>query len=371
MRGRRRLVAIGLVTLALAVAGAWLVGCSDDDDKVSGPSGEPEPVYDLYVDVTTGSDGYSGSRDSCFKTITHALSVAQPGDSIKVEPGTYNAASGETFPITIPDSITLVGDVVNRGVGTDTVRIAGIGDYDGTNWATLVAGDNSVITGFYIYQSSTALTRYGMVSEDVTCVVVANTFRSEYGCIRLLGSGDPVIRDNTLSSRYYGVYSNCTGVALIRDNEFIEGSYIENVTGDANIIHNAFSGDTHRAISSANHSAFIDSNVFVGSYVYAALRFTSGATPTVRNTSITANAGYCVQILGSANPDLGTAAEPGGNTFASAGGPCVYSESVAMVSALGNTWPNSPPVCGTDIEVSGTGNVAFGPGAADTCEAPK
>lgn len=360
--GSRILLAATLWVIILV----WVAGCSDDD-KGTNPDPGPTVTYDLYVDVATGADANDGSAGNPVKTITHAMTQAVAGDSIKVAPGLYNAASGEVFPIQLPDSVTLIGDVANRGVGTDTVRVEGGGDYDGSNWATIAGGHNSILTGFYIVQPGASLLRFCIVSEDDDFTAVGNTFQSGYGCFRLLGTGNPLIQGNTLSSSYYGVYSACTGSAVIRDNDFINGSYIDIQLGSAEIIHNTFTGNPGRAISTQGGSSVIDSNSLTGSYSLGALRFHYSSTPTVRRTSVTANGGPCVQILGNSNPDLGTAADPGGNTFGGTSGQCVYMESPATVDAYGNTWLHMPPTCGADIVVVGAGMVVTGAGISDTC----
>jgi hypothetical protein len=59
-----------------------------------------------YVSDSIGSDTNDGRRtQSAFRTIKHALSLAQPGDTVYIEPGTYS----EEFPLTVPNSVSLRG----------------------------------------------------------------------------------------------------------------------------------------------------------------------------------------------------------------------------------------------------------------------
>jgi hypothetical protein len=59
-----------------------------------------------YVSDSIGSDSNDGHRHiSAFKTIKYALSQAQDGDTVYIEPGTYT----EDFPVTIPTGVHVKG----------------------------------------------------------------------------------------------------------------------------------------------------------------------------------------------------------------------------------------------------------------------
>jgi len=356
-----------VLLIALLVA-VFAPGCDDDDSPISGD--EPTIIYSLYVDVATGDDANNGEEATPFKTITYALSIAVAHDSIKVAPGTYDLASGEVFPIYMPESVSLFGDVANRGVGTDTVRIEGVAEVSGGNFGTLVGGDGSVLTGFYVVQPSATLRYYCIVSDGVDFVMQDNTFWSDYGAVRLLGTGDPEVRDNTFETRYYGVYTNCSGIALIRDNDFTDGSYIDNQGGNPEIIANVFEGDAARAISVQNGSPLIEGNTMTGAYSLSALRIQYSGECKVRNNTFTVESGPCIQILGTTDPDLGTLPDPGGNVFAGNSGVAIVMESAAMVEAIGNTWYHATPLCGTEIDITGAGQVIYGGGLIDFCAEP-
>jgi len=74
---------------------------------------------DLYVDVRHGNDANPGTFDQPFKTITRALAASAPGTTVHLAAGTYDRASGETFPISLSPGLTL------RGAGVDATTIAG------------------------------------------------------------------------------------------------------------------------------------------------------------------------------------------------------------------------------------------------------
>ncbi len=73
---------------------------------------------DIHVNATTGDDGNDGiSPETAFKTITHALTVAQEGSRIHLAAGLYNNANGESFPLRVNTHWIEI-----RGVGAeDTV----------------------------------------------------------------------------------------------------------------------------------------------------------------------------------------------------------------------------------------------------------
>lgn len=97
----------------------------------------------VWFVATNGKDTNDGRRiASAFLTIKHALAVAQSGDVVFIEAGTYT----EIFPLTIPQGVTVKGaglraTIVQPTVGTNT------------NDGFLLNGETTIsdftITGFY------------------------------------------------------------------------------------------------------------------------------------------------------------------------------------------------------------------------------
>jgi hypothetical protein len=73
------------------------------------------------VDAVHGGDTNSGACGAPFKTLHKALSVASSGQSIQVQPGTYDTANGETFPEVVPANVYVIGDQASRGTSPGTV----------------------------------------------------------------------------------------------------------------------------------------------------------------------------------------------------------------------------------------------------------
>lgn len=65
------------------------------------------PTY--WVDCYYGDDENPGTFEYPFETISFALSIATAGDHVVVKPGLCSQASGETFPLAIPDGVHLEG----------------------------------------------------------------------------------------------------------------------------------------------------------------------------------------------------------------------------------------------------------------------
>ncbi|MCU0641201.1 MAG: DUF2341 domain-containing protein [Candidatus Margulisbacteria bacterium] len=97
------------VNITASREGVLYDAASDDDFMVRYFSS------DYYVDAINGDNNYTGleavpsGRNGPWKTLTYALSMAQTGSTVHVATGEYNAALGETFPLTI-EGIRVVGN---------------------------------------------------------------------------------------------------------------------------------------------------------------------------------------------------------------------------------------------------------------------
>lgn len=354
------------------VMGITLGGCGSDSPAGPGGGGGAVVIYASYVDAVSGSDSNAGTEQAPFKTITHALSVAVAGDSIKVAPGTYDAALGESFPIQIPDSVALIGDETNRGKGSAPTEIRGQGPIPSVSsyTAAMVGGHGSRIAGFLVKAEVDSVLRFGVHSMDVDFTIANSSFEDTYGGIRLAGTGNPVVIGNSFSTSSYGVYNFCDGFSTIQNNEFLSGSLPVdiNTQGDVLVYGNLFATNNRLAIQVQQGSITIDSNTFTGVYsqAYGAVRLSS-SSPKLRNNQFDVESGPCVVIDYNATPDLGTAADPGGNVFAGAGGVAIRNESSNWINAIGNTWHTSQPDCGTEIIAVRRGVVAWGTGSQESC----
>ncbi|MEE9613919.1 MAG: DUF1565 domain-containing protein [Thermodesulfobacteriota bacterium] len=326
---------------------------------------------DIIVSARYGDDVIADGDCTPYRTVTAAMKAVKADEVVWVAPGIYDAERGEKFPIQLPPGVTLVGDEANKGSGPVPTVIIGSGpaykNYHATIKGAGGAGGTTV-SGLAIRTGDKKLLRFGIYSADAGITIRNNNFSDSYGGVTLHGGGDPLVEGNVFKTSAYGVYTHCLGTATIRKNDFIEGSYIDNVHGDAIIKENNFSGNSYRAISVQYGNPLVEGNSFHASYVHGALSLHYEASPVVRGNRFEVQGGNGVQIKGQAQPDLGTASDPGGNVFTGTGGTAIVNESGAVVYAVGNRWNSDKPVCGTDIKIVKSGKVVWGAGAGESCD---
>ena len=80
----------------------------------------------LAVDPTQGVDQPSGRPSLPYKTLTAALGAVEGNTLITLAAGTYSAASGERFPIQLPDGVMVVGQEATQGQGVAVVAGAAV-----------------------------------------------------------------------------------------------------------------------------------------------------------------------------------------------------------------------------------------------------
>ncbi len=202
-----------------------------------------------YVDASVGGPG-SGTSGDPWKTITLALATVSGGDSsnpdvINVAAGTYDAANGETFPLTFSnDGVSLVG----ADATTTTI--------DGGSAGTIldIDADGITIQDFTITNSTSDAT-YGIEADVGGFSVLDNTFTNvDYGVyldIDEYGSNltvdytinDLSISGNTLTINDYGVY---VYIWLDFDATVVTG--LSATIGDIDILNNVFNMGTNYAV---------------------------------------------------------------------------------------------------------------------------
>lgn len=360
MRYRQLVKCLGLVVFVLLLS-----SCGGGGGGGGAPPSDASLTYSYYVDVARGDDGNPGTAAAPFRTITRASTVAGAGDTVKVAPGTYDTTSGEAFPITLPSRCELIGDL---GGPISSTRIVGDGPIPGevSARASLIVGEGARVTGFEISVGYEPLT-FGILARNVTAVVDGNRFSAGYGGIRLDGTGDTTVANNRFDTGSYGVIgTGVTGRPLVVNNEFGTISLPLDFSGSPIIRGNTITGNGMVGIQIQNGSPLIEQNMFThaSGYTYGAVR--CGGTPRLRGNVFDVG-GLSLRIDMGGIPDLGTPEDPGGNRFL-AGGVAVSLEHAAAISAVGNTWFNTPLRCGVDIVVIvDGGEVVWGTGGGERC----
>ena len=242
-------------------------------------NGERVPTCDWYVNAAMGNNNNAGTPGAPFKTITYALTRTKSGEVVCAAPGTYNAVSGETFPIVVPANVALrslegrAGTVVEGG-GTYSLAF-------GTVKLGFYASDQSTIDGFTIKVPSADVVGIdvGIATESGAAVLKNNAFvgiamgHEGGAAIATGGSAAPLIADNTMTGCHDGI-----------------GSF-------------------------------------------------GASAPVIRRNIMTLNEDQAVDAQENAVPDLGTPADPGRNTIKDNGSRGLFNETAdSIIQAAGNTW---------------------------------
>lgn len=160
-----------------------------------------------YVSTKKGKDSYDGkSASKAFKTIAKAVSVAQPGDTVYVAPGTYaeDVITGRAGTISAP--IRFVGDKSGKafGVKKGAVTIKSKSQYIGI----LLQHSYVRFEGFRVTRALVGAYAYnttGSLLSGLDCV------KNSYG-ILAYAAGTTLENCAVRSNAYIGVYvsSNCS-----------------------------------------------------------------------------------------------------------------------------------------------------------------
>jgi parallel beta-helix repeat protein len=252
----------------------------------------------LNVDPAVGTDAAGGGTAAApLKSITFALSQVSATSStptvIQLAPGSYTAATGETFPIVLKPNVTLLGNESTKGQG---IVIQGAGTFLtaelGSQPIAIVAAKNSVLRGVTVTNVTTRGTGV-WVASTTNPVIANNTFaNNNREGIFLTGKSTAIVGSNIfLKNLGNGISITRTAAGTITDNLFQENGFGISVGEDAT------TGIEKNQITKNNSGIYINGR----------------AKPTLRGNSITANRDSGVAVATSANPDLGTVASPGGN----------------------------------------------------------
>lgn len=111
-----------LVALSVLLGGCASILGLEDGTEITADAGFEPPVLpdaplvmiEIFVSPA-GDDANDGSITSPFATISHAVTVAAPGATIRLAPGTYNQLSGESFPIVVSQERVEIAGPANTG----------------------------------------------------------------------------------------------------------------------------------------------------------------------------------------------------------------------------------------------------------------
>ncbi len=248
----------------------------------------------LYVNPSTGNDGASGSQSAPFKTITKALQSAPAGATLRLATGTYNSASGETFPIVIPTNITIVGDESQKGKG---ITITGSGRYLSASFGgqniTFRLENTSTLKGVTVTNPDSRGT--GVWVESTNPTIVNCTFvNCQREGIFATGTAKPIVTDCVFFQ------NAAAGLSIVRE---AKGEYRKNVCQN-----------TGYGIAVGDNAAplLVENRVFENR---AGVVLSRAARPVLRGNIIERNTESGMIVLETCVPNLGSPQEPGGNAM--------------------------------------------------------
>lgn len=280
-----------------------------------------------------GDDLAPGTPDAPFRTITHALAEAEPGQVVTLLPGTYSAATGETFPLLVQDrqlegagsALThLVGDADPMGIflfGTTRIEGFRISGMDsgiraldahheivdvtsvGHNWQGLgvvfqdVAGTVTVEDCTFSDNGAEGIVTYSEPTGSTLTVVRTEATGNDVGLGASLNA-DVSIVGSTLNGNRIGLDVSAWSTTEVRDG----------VVND----------NTEDGIVGSDAAALTLTNAEVSSNGGSGVDF-GGLEITIRESDVIDNVRDGVRITHQARADLGTVRDPGNNRFGSSG----------------------------------------------------
>ncbi|MHC5743557.1 MAG: DUF1565 domain-containing protein [Nostoc sp.] len=272
-------------------------------------------VVTLYVNPMTGNDTNTGSRLSPFKSLTRALKVTKILTIIHLESGTYNAASGEVFPLIVPGGVTVVGNEANKGAG---IVISGSGEYRSPSFGiqniTLLLVDNASLLG----------------------VTITNP--SAKGTGIWIESAAPTLSNNTLSNcGREGVFTTGAAKSTILDNLFVQNTASGLVMAghsQGEVLRNVFQRNPLGIAISDFATPTIANNKL--SENRTAIALSRNAQPVLRQNLIAKNTQGGLLVNGNALPDLGNTKDPGDNIFRDHSEFDLYNATTQKLVSVGN-----------------------------------
>ncbi|NJR49382.1 MAG: DUF1565 domain-containing protein [Leptolyngbyaceae cyanobacterium CSU_1_3] len=249
----------------------------------------------LFVNSTTGNDRNTGGEQAPLKTITQALKIVQPNTIILLSPGTYSAETGETFPLQLKPGTTLKGEPRDRGQG---VIIQGGGFFLSRTFArqnvTIVGANQAGLTGVTVTNAHPQ--GYGLWVESTSPVITDNTFTgSGHDGASVVGSSAPILRNN------YFYQNGANGITIYGTSRpELQDNIFEKTGFGINIAQNSAPRLTGNRVTQNKDGIVIQGK----------------ARPILRNNVVDGNDRDGMVAIAQARPNLGTANDPGNNTFA-------------------------------------------------------
>ncbi|MBM3297114.1 MAG: DUF1565 domain-containing protein [Candidatus Aminicenantes bacterium] len=269
------------------------------------PPEPPPPASEIYVDAAAGDDGGGdGSESKPYRTIGMGIQKSSPGMTVIVNPGRYDAALGESFPLRLKENVTLRGadaaQVTVDGGGTDSV---------------LEDAPQARIERLTVRGGRPAGVVLRHASALVSCVLTGN-FRGVV-CESSAAIESNVVRENTDT----GIYLQGESSAAVRDNTVAWND-----------------GDGVECVDSSTPR--LEGNVIRENRKHG-LTCTDSSAPTLEENTVTQNVLPEVYVLYDARPTLTGNVIRGNERY---GIDDARSANRGQITALNNTWDDPQPM---------------------------
>ncbi|HEX2865293.1 MAG TPA: DUF1565 domain-containing protein [Deinococcales bacterium] len=363
------------------------------------------PIPALYVDAAGGLDSNDGTQAHPFKTLGKALTTVRPGGNVVLLAGTYSGASGETWGYDVPAGVSIRANTDGVILSTISPATPGLNFLGGgelrfvtmNGFAPAVAAHQGSLALTGVTANSTATDQKGLVADGTAGVSLTDcTFATRGGALTLAGNASLSMTNGLLAGPGWvleaadSVHATLTNVeingngkdtpmdiggtaALTLKNvnlhdEASYAIYMRNGQPSLTVNGGTFRNTSHQAyvIDLEEGSATVDGAQFdqVGTALGA-----RDSQASVSNTNVSNGTGPAFSLSGTARfklrssnlygnssgvainaatvtADLGTAADPGGNTIqdnktatASFGANLVGDwGATTVLQAVGNTW---------------------------------
>ncbi|MBD2154628.1 MULTISPECIES: S-layer homology domain-containing protein [unclassified Leptolyngbya] len=269
----------------------------------------------LYVNPVSGDDRGSGSQSAPYKTLTRALRRATSGTLIRLVPGRYGAANGETFPLELGAGVQIFGELANRG---QSVVFEGGGDFLSPIFArqntALRMGNGATVQGITVTNRNPRGT--GIWVEDGAGAIANCTFLN---CgregILTTGNANVSITDSTFQG------NAASGISLTRNSK-------------GELRRNLFQQTGYGIAISDTAAPLLTENRVINNR--AGIVISGSARPVLRNNQVEGNQADGLVVMNNAVPDLGQPQDPAGNIFRRNGESDVRNASAAPLLSVGN-----------------------------------
>ncbi|MEH2192640.1 MAG: DUF1565 domain-containing protein [Nostoc sp.] len=272
-------------------------------------------VITLYINPITGNDNNTGSRLSPFKSLTRALKVTKIPTIIHLESGTYSAATGEVFPLIIPEGAIVVGKEASKGA---EIVISGSGEYQSRSFGI---------------QNITLL-----LLDNVNLLGVTVTNPSSKGTGIWIESAAPTLANNTLRDcGREGVFSTGTAKPAILDNIFVQNTASGLVMAghsQGEVLRNVFERNRLGIALSDFAKPTIANNKL--SENRTAIALSRNAQPILRQNLIAHSTQGGLLVNGNAIPDLGNIQDSADNIFRDNSEFDLYNATTKKLISVGN-----------------------------------